>query len=124
MFSWVKSLFKSETEKTKQQMSLNRLKKVEVDGVAFYLKRLSAAYIISLQEINKKSALTEQNFFEMLSKSICDSKGNSIFSLDEVQQFDIYMLNMLVTEMMNFNGLNKDSVEKARSELKNMTAQG
>ena len=117
---WITSLFKSEAENTKNKLIAGSLKPLEIDGVKFFLRRLSASYIIDLQKRNKQNALTEENFFEMLSKSVCDKKGNLVFTVEDSKQLDIFVLNTLITEMMSYNALNKDSVERAKEELKNL----
>lgn len=124
--SWFHSLFMSEADKTRQSILSSRLKLVKVGDTKFYLRALPASFILELQTRlkGKNNVPAEEDMFEMLSRSICDSKGNPILSVEQAKELDMLMLNSLATEMMDFNALNPDAVEKAKAELKNLQAEG
>ena len=123
LFSW---LFKSDSEKIKEQLLTGQLKEVELNGIKYFIKRLSASYILQLQGKQGKGtdlAVMENVLYELVANAVTDKKGNPVFSKDEVSGLDIFVLNSLITEVMDYNGLNPDAVGKAKDKLKNVETQ-
>jgi hypothetical protein len=118
-------LFQSDSEKIKQQLTVGKLKEVEFDGIKFYLKRLPLQTIFDLQVKQKAEEIDfEQTLKILLMLSVCDKNGKQVFSAeDEIDSLSFVTLNSLITEVQDYNNLNKEATEKARQELKNLKAQ-
>jgi hypothetical protein len=118
-------LFGSERDRAKKALLQGQLKQVEVEGAKFYVRRLSASFIFDLQEKQKNQELAvEDTLYALVAASICDRDGVSLFTADEARELNVFLLNSLITEAMDFNGLNPDAVDKAREKLKNAQTQG
>jgi hypothetical protein len=121
----LEKLFGNERETMKKKLLIGQLKQVELEGMKFYIKRLSASFIFDLQEKQKEKKLAmEETLYILVSESVCDRDGKPLFSEEEARALNVFMLNSLITEAMDFNGLNPDDVEKAREKLKNAPTQG
>jgi hypothetical protein len=118
-------IFGSERERAKKALLTGQLKQVEVEGMKFYVRRLSAHFIFDLQEKQKVEVLSmEDTLYCLVAESICDRDGEPLFTEDEAKGLSVFLLNSLITEAMDFNGLNPDAVDKAREKLKNAPTQG
>jgi hypothetical protein len=118
-------LFGSEREKAKKALLTGTLKQVEVEGFKFYVRQLSASFIFDLQKKQKNSELAmDETLYILLAESICDRDGEPLFTADEARGLNVFLLNSLITEAMDYNGLNPDAVDKAREKLKNAPTQG
>jgi hypothetical protein len=121
----LEKLFGSEREKAKKALLQGQLKQVEVEGAKFYVRRLSASFIFDLQKKQKDNKLAmDETLYILLAESICDRDGEPLFTADEARGLNVFLLNSLITEAMDFNGLNPDAVDKAREKLKNAPTQG
>jgi hypothetical protein len=121
----LEKLFGNERETMKKKLLIGQLKQVELEGMKFYIKRLSASFIFDLQEKQKEKKLAmEETLYILVSESVCDRDGKPLFSEEEARALNVFMLNSLITEAMDFNGLNPDAVDKARAKLKNAQTQG
>jgi hypothetical protein len=121
----LEKLFRSERERAKKALLTGQLKLVEVEGMKFYVRRLSAHFIFDLQEKQKVEVLSmEDTLYRLVAESICDRDGEPLFTEDEAKGLSVFLLNSLITEAMDFNGLNPDAVDKAREKLKNAPTQG
>jgi hypothetical protein len=121
----LEKLFGNERETMKKKLLIGQLKQVELEGMKFYIKRLSASFIFDLQEKQKEKKLAmEETLYILVSESVCDRDGKPLFSEEEARALNVFMLNSLITEALDFNGLNPDAVDKARAKLKNAQTQG
>lgn len=121
----LEKLFGSERDRAKKTLLQGQLKQVEIEGAKFYVRRLSASFIFDLQGKQKENKLaTEETLYILVAESICDREGMPLFTADEARGLNVFLLNSLITEAMDFNGLNPDAVDKAREKLKNAQTQG
>jgi hypothetical protein len=66
----------------------------------------------------------DETLYILVAESICDREGEALFTAEEARGLNVFLLNSLITEAMDFNGLNPDAVDKAREKLKNAQTQG
>ena len=129
-WNWLTSLF-DEDKRIKQQLMTGTLKKVEVEGISYYIKRVSAQFIFDLQVKQKAHSkgkkiseqVAEDVIYELTSAAVCNKKGKPLFTKEDARRLNIFVLNSLVVESMDYNGLNPDAVEKGREKLKNLKGQ-
>jgi hypothetical protein len=114
-------LFGNEGERIKKQLLNGKLKQVEIEGTKFYIRRLSAHFIFALQGKQKEEA--EEALYSLVAAAVVDRKGQPVFTAEEAKGLNVFVLNSLIVEAMDYNALNPDSVDKARDQLKNLQTQ-
>lgn len=96
-------------------------------GVSVFLKKLPATAVVELAqkfqgaEEFKDGKLNMElidMFAILISKSVVDSAGESVFTQEEVKDFDITVLQQFIEAISKFNNLNADT-ESVKEELKN-----
>lgn len=119
--NWLQNLFSEDSRLKDDLLSVNVKEVTLPSGKKAYLRALSADILMSKQD---KGNFTEEDYFELVSQSVCNRRGKLLLTTNDVRKMDFALLNFFAIEVIDLNNVNPDAVEKAKEELKKVQTEG
>lgn len=110
----------SKEEILKKNTVKTREIEIEEWGGSILIRSLNAYSVLKLKDYIKDGQADEDYYFHLVKLSVVDDEFREVFTLEEARNIEPTVLNKLLIGILDLNSLDKDAVEKAREELKNV----
>lgn len=94
-------------------------RRLEFDELDYDLiiRNLNADAVLKLQKYIENDKPTPEYFFHLIVLSVIDDEMLPVFTLEDAKNLPPNVLNKLLIDISELNGLDKEAVEKAKQEL-------